>query len=173
MTEFTGVDFEISWIESHEDVMSFAGHLWLAHAYKRVQEKRGEAIKAAFDVDLQVHRLPFRLSMAEAYKSSRTRAISSLRDPTKGDLDPGAERALGTYIKEKTGNDFVFVKDWPFSVRPFYHMVYEDNHALTKSFDLLGRGLEITTGAQREPAEVLKNQALGKGTRPCPHPGST
>ena len=43
-------------------------------------------------------------------------------------------------------------------------MVYEDNHALTKSFDLLGRGLEITTGAQREHRyEVLKNQALEKG----------
>ena len=53
MTEFTGVDFEISWIESHEDVMSVAER-WLAHAYRRVQQKHGEAIKAVFDVDLQV-----------------------------------------------------------------------------------------------------------------------
>lgn len=68
MTEFTGVDFEISWIESHEDVMSVAER-WLAHAYRRVQQKHGEAIKAVFDVDLQVPEVPFpRLTMAEAYQ---------------------------------------------------------------------------------------------------------
>ena len=71
---------------------------------------------------------------------------------------------MGAYVKERFGNDFVFVKDWPIAVRPFYHMRFEDRPELTKSFDLLGRGLEITTGAQREHRfEVLKNQALEKG----------
>lgn len=163
MTEFTGVDFEISWIESHEDVMSVAER-WLAHAYRRVQQKHGEAIKAIFDVDLQVPEVPFpRLTMAEAYQILKDQGYK-LPPERKGDLDPGAERALGAYIKELTGSDFVFVKDWPLAVRPFYHMVYADNPSLTKSFDLLGRGLEITTGAQREHRyEVLKNQALAKG----------
>jgi len=82
----------------------------------------------------------------------------------KGDLDPGAERALGNYVREKFGNDFVFVTDWPFTVRPFYHMLHPDNPELTRSFDLLGKGLEVTTGAQREHRyEVLKSQAFAKG----------
>ncbi|HOF28725.1 MAG TPA: hypothetical protein PLY06_05125, partial [Anaerolineaceae bacterium] len=71
---------------------------------------------------------------------------------------------LGDYIKQTYGHDFVFVKDWPFTVRPFYHMLHEDDPSLTKSFDLLGRGLEITTGAQREHRyEKLAQQALDKG----------
>lgn len=163
MTEFTGVDFEISWIESHEDIMAFAEN-WLAYVYQAVKTKHGESILATFGVDLQVPAVPFpRLTMAEAYQILKDQGYK-LPPEKKGDLDPGAERALGAYVKEKYGSDFVFVTDWPFTVRPFYHMLYEDNPTLTKSFDLLGRGLEITTGAQREHRyDVLKNQALAKG----------
>lgn len=163
MTEFTGVDFEISWIDSHEDVMAFA-EKWLAHAYKRVNEKHHDDIQEFFDVDLQVPTTPFpRITMAEAYQILKGMDYK-LPPEKKGDLDPGAERALGDYVKREYGSDFVFVTDWPFTVRPFYHMLHEDKPELTKSFDLLGRGLEITTGAQREHRyEVLAKQALEKG----------
>jgi aspartyl-tRNA synthetase len=58
----------------------------------------------------------------------------------------------------------VFVTDYPASVRPFYHMRYEDRPDTTRSFDLLWRGLEITTGAQREHRfEILRKQAQEKG----------
>ena len=60
------------------------------------------------------------------------------------------EIALSEIIKEETGHDFVFVTDWPIEARPFYHMRYEDNPSITKSFDLLYKGLEMTTGCQRE-----------------------
>ena len=101
--------------------------------------------------------------MAEAYQILKGMDYK-LPPERKGDLDPGAERALGDYIKQTYGHDFVFVKDWPFTVRPFYHMLHEDNPSLTKSFDLLGRGLEITTGAQREHRyDKLAQQALDKG----------
>jgi aspartyl/asparaginyl-tRNA synthetase len=67
-------------------------------------------------------------------------------------------------VKEKLDHDFVFLTDWPASVRPFYHMRYADNPGLTRSFDLLAKGLEITTGAQREHRyEVLAAQAAEKG----------
>jgi aspartyl-tRNA synthetase len=66
------------------------------------------------------------------------------------DLDPPSERALSAIIAEQTGSEFVFVTDYPTSVRPFYHMRHEDRPTLTKSFDLLWRGIELTTGAQRE-----------------------
>lgn len=163
MTEFTGVDFEMSWIESHEDVMTFAEN-WLAYVYAEVKARHGDAIKEVFGVELEVPQVPFpRLTMSEAYQILKDQGYK-LPPERKGDLDPGAERALGAYVKEGFGNDFVFVKDWPIAVRPFYHMRFEDRPELTKSFDLLGRGLEITTGAQREHRfEVLKNQAMEKG----------
>ncbi len=163
MTEFTGIDFEMSWIDSHEDVMAFAEN-WLAYAYKVVDEKHHNAIQEHFGVNLEVPQTPFpRMTMADAYQILRGMDYK-LPPEKKGDLDPGAERAIGDYVKQQYGNDFVFVTDWPLTVRPFYHMLHEDNPSLTKSFDLLGRGLEITTGAQREHRyEVLARQALEKG----------
>ncbi len=65
---------------------------------------------------------------------------------------------------EKYGHEFVFLTDWPIAVRPFYHMRHADNPGLTKSFDLIATGLEITTGAQREHRyDVLAAQATEKG----------
>ena len=163
MTEFTGIDFEMSWIDSHEDVMTFAEKL-LAHAYQAVKEKHHDAIVENFGVELEVPQTPFpRMTMSEAYQILKSLDYK-LPPEKKGDLDPGAERALGDFVKKEYGNDFVYVTDWPFTVRPFYHMLHPDNQALTRSFDLLGKGLEITTGAQREHRyEILAKQALDKG----------
>jgi aspartyl-tRNA synthetase len=119
--------------------------------------------------ELEVPETPFpRLSMSEAYAILKAQDYA-LPPERKGDIDPGGERLLGKYVKEKYGNDYVFIKDWPITVRPFYHMRHEDNQALTKSFDLLGGGLEITTGAQREHRyDVLLKQAEEKGLHPEP-----
>ena len=65
------------------------------------------------------------------------------------DLDPPSERALSAIVKELHGHELVFVTDYPTTVRPFYHMRHPDQPTLTKSFDLLWRGIELTTGAQR------------------------
>ncbi|MBU4241818.1 MAG: aspartate--tRNA(Asn) ligase, partial [Nanoarchaeota archaeon] len=66
--------------------------------------------------------------------------------------------------KEKHNHEFVFVTEYPWSVRPFYHMKKEGTKDLTKSYDLLWKGLEITTGAQREHRlDILKEQAVEKG----------
>lgn len=163
MTEFTGVDMEMSWIESHEDVMSFMER-WLAYTYKRVSEKHGEAIETAFDVKLEVPVVPFpRITMAEAHDLLKKIGYN-LPPEKKFDLDPGAERALGAHFKEKQGHNYVFVTEWPVEARPFYHMRKEEDQNLTLSFDLLGKGLEVATGAQREHRyEILMDQALGKG----------
>ncbi|MGK2849054.1 MAG: amino acid--tRNA ligase-related protein [Minisyncoccota bacterium] len=82
----------------------------------------------------------------------------------KADLDPQGERMLSAYIKERYGHEFVFVTDYPAEVRAFYHMRHPDAPDLTMSFDLLWKGLEITTGAQREHRyEKLKEQATDRG----------
>ncbi len=89
-----------------------------------------------------------------------------IKGAKKDDLSPEEERNIGEYIKAKYNHDFVFITDYPVSARPFYHMRYKDQPNLTKSFDLLYKGLEITTGAQREHRyKVLKNQAMESGLK--------
>ncbi len=163
MTEFTGIDMEMSWIDSHEDVMAFMEG-WLVYTYQRAIEKHGKSIEAAFEVKLEVPAVPFpRITMAQAF-DLLSKIGYKLPPEKKYDLDPGAERALGTYFKETQGHDYVFVTEWPFEARPFYHMLKPEDPANTRSFDLLGKGLEVATGAQREHRyEVLKTQALAKG----------
>lgn len=163
MTEFTGVDMEISWIDSHEDVMA-SEEAMLQYVYARVKETHGDAIKEQFGVDLVVPTLPFpRIPMREAVEILKSRGYE-LPNDKKGDIDPGGEREIAAYVKEKYDHDFVFLTDWPIGVRPFYHMRKPEDPTLTRSFDLIASGLEITTGAQREHrVEVLKNQAVEKG----------
>jgi aspartyl-tRNA synthetase len=68
----------------------------------------------------------------------------------EGDLDAEGERRLGAYVAAELGHELVFVTEYPEAVRPFYHMRLTEGSALTRSFDLLWNGLEVTTGAQRE-----------------------
>ena len=147
-TEFTSVDVEISWVDSHEDVMSFEER-WLAHVLARVKEAHGEQIAQSFDTALVVPELPFpRITLEDAKELLREAGHDA--PPAGHDLDPPSERALSAIVSERHGNEFAFVTDYPTSVRPFYHMRYEDRPTVTKSFDLLWRGIELTTGAQRE-----------------------
>jgi len=163
MTEFTGVDMEISWVDSHEDVMA-SEEAWLQYVYSRVKEIHGDAIKEQFGVDLVVPTLPFpRIPMREAIEILKSRGYT-LPAEKKGDIDPAGEREIAAYVKEKYDHDFVFLTDWPIAVRPFYHMRKPEDPSLTRSFDLIANGLEITTGAQREHrVEILKQQATEKG----------
>ncbi len=65
------------------------------------------------------------------------------------DFEPEEEKLLSKLIKIKTGSDFVFVTHYPSKKRPFYAMESSENKEETLSFDLIFRGLEITTGGQR------------------------
>ena len=163
MTEFTGIDMEMGWVESHEDVMAFQER-WLQYMYKRVKDELGDEIRELLGRDIPVPSLPFpRIPMAEAVQILKARGYT-LPPEKKGDIDPAGERELGAYVQEKYGHEFVFLTDWPIAVRPFYHMRFADNPGLTKSFDLIANGLEITTGAQREHRyDVLAAQAQEKG----------
>ena len=163
MTEFTSIDMEMSWVDSHEDVMAYTERL-LQYGFKKVKETMGDEVKDVLGVDIIVPEVPFpRITMEEAIKILDGIGYK-LPPEKKGDLDPGGERALGDYVKKEYGHEFVFLTDWPSEVRPFYHMRHPDNPNLTRSFDLLAKGLEIITGAQREHRyEVLKAQAFEKG----------
>ena len=162
-TEFTSVDVEISWVDSHEDVMAFEER-WLAHVFEVVKQVHGEAIKETFGVDLVVPALPFpRIALQEAKELLRASGHEGVPGDDD-DLDPPSERALCVLIAEQHGHEFAFVTDYPIAVRPFYHMRHAEEPSLTKSFDLLWKGIEITTGAQREHRyEQLLAQAHDKG----------
>jgi aspartyl-tRNA synthetase len=160
-TEFTSVDVEIAWIDSHEDVMAFE-EAWLAHVLAVVKEVHGEAIESTFDTQLVVPSVPFpRVTLERAKEMLRERGLEA--PGPDDDLDPPSERALSAIVFEEQGQEFTFVTDYPTTVRPFYHMRHADRPTLTKSFDLLWRGIELTTGAQREHRyEQLLAQAEDK-----------
>lgn len=162
-TEFTSVDVEFSWIESHEDVMHLEER-WLQYVLRAVKAKYGDAIKTHFGTEIVVPEIPFpRVTMAEAYEILEGMGHQIERGE-KGDLDPEGERLLCRHFLNKNGHEFVFVTEYPISVRPFYHMRPDTNPSLTKSFDLLWNGLEVTTGAQREHRyDILAAQAKEKG----------
>lgn len=161
-TEFTSVDVELSWIDSHEDVMNFEQRL-LARMLKDVSDKFQDAIRSTFGVDVIVPRLPFpRIKLADAIEIVERSGHKIER--TDGDLDPEGERRIAEYVQNEYGHQFVFLTDYPATVRPYYHMRHPEDSTLTKSFDLVWKGLEITTGAQREHRyDTLVNQAIEKG----------
>ncbi len=151
-TEFTSWDFEISFIDSHLDVMKEEEKLIIS-AFKKVNEE--------LNLNLEIPVIPFpRVTMKEAKELLAKRKIKSEKDY---DVSPEEERELSKIIREEKGHDFVFLTDWPKEGRAFYHMRYQDKPNITMGFDLLYKGLEVTTGAQREHrVEVLEKQAKEK-----------
>ena len=157
-TEFTSIDMEISFIDGVEDVMSMEER-WLAFTIKKIKEVHGEEIEKVFGIKIEVPKVPFpRITMGEVIKLLKEKGVVQ-----EGDLDALGEKKICEIVKDKYKHDFVFITEYPYSKRPFYHMKHIDK-TLTKSFDLIWKGLEITTGAQREHRlEILKEQALEKG----------
>lgn len=161
-TEFTSIDTELSWIESHEDVMELHEELLVA-ALTAVKEKHGEEIQKLFGIEVTVPARPFpRIPLAEAKEIVKAEGYEIPR--ADADMDPEGERRIAAHVKKKYDHDFVFLTDYASSIRPFYHMRHEDDPSLTKSYDLIYRGTEISTGAQREHRiDVLEAQIADKG----------
>ncbi len=153
LTEFTGWDFEIGYVESHHDVMD--------EEEKMIASGIAEVKKALPTLDVEVPKIPFpRIPLKDAKVKLKAAGVESERED---DLSPEEERTLCEIIKKETGSDFVFVIDYPITKRPFYHMRHADNPTLTKSADLLFRGIEVTTLAQREHhVDILEKQAIEK-----------
>ena len=164
-TEFTSVDAEISWIDSHEEVMTMHENLLVA-GLTAVKEKHGGDIKALFDVEVTIPSVPFpRIPLAEAKRIVAERGYEVPRHDD--DMDPEGERQISAYVLETFGHEFVFLTDYSSSIRPFYHMRHDNAAGLTRSYDLIFNGVEISTGAQREHrVEVLEAQARDKGLDP-------
>ena len=165
-TEFTSVDAEISWIDSHEDVMTMHEAVLVA-GFQAVADKYGDEIERLFGITVEVPSRPFpRIPLAKAKQIVADRGYSVPR--ADADMDPEGERRISAYVKEEHGHDFVFLTDYAASIRPFYHARHPDDPGLTNSYDLIYRGTEISTGAQREHrVDVLVEQVLDKGLDPA------
>ncbi|MEG1499508.1 MAG: aspartate--tRNA(Asn) ligase [Clostridia bacterium] len=160
-TEFTGFDLEFSYIESYEEVMQMEENL-IVFALSAVKEKFGEEIKDVFGVEVNVPTLPFpRMKLADLYLKIKEKYGYDVPECEKGDLTTEAERLVGKYASETFGHEFMFVTDYDAKNRAFYHM---RKNGVPQGYDLIWKGVEITTGAQREHRyEILKQQAIEKG----------
>ena len=161
-TEFTGFDLEFSYVTGVEDVMHMEEEL-LTYMLGKVKEKCGDTIKALFDMDIVVPTLPFpRMKLADVYRELETRYGYTCPDELKGDLTTEAERMTKQLCQDMFGHEFLFITDYSAKERAFYHM--RDENGVPQGYDLIWRGVEITTGAQREHRyDVLKAQAEEKG----------
>ena len=161
-TEFTGFDLEFSYIDSFRDVMKMEEKLLVA-GLTAVKEKFGEQIKELFGTEVIVPTTPFPVvTLAELYKGLEEEFGYKVDDSEKGDLTTDAERLSFEWVKKHYDHEFLFVTDYAAEKRAFYHM--RDEAGVPQGYDLIWRGVEITTGAQREHRyEVLKAQADEKG----------
>lgn len=166
-TEFTGIDVEISFIDSHHDVMDIEEQL-LAYIINNMKKEFNEQYKEWFGRDMVSleYKIP-RISLLDAYKLLKEEKNYEVPRALKGDLDPMGERLICEIVKEKYGSDFVFIVDFPAKARAFYSMKKEEDPTLTKTYDLLFNGIEITSGAQREHRyENLKENIIENGINP-------
>lgn len=161
-TEFTGFDLEFSYIDSFYDVMKTEENL-LKAGLEAVHEKYGESIKQLFGIDVIVPETPFPIvSLKELYEGLEQDFHYTVADSEKGDLTTEAERLSFEWVKKHHNHEFLFVTDFDAEKRAFYHM--RDENGVPQGYDLIWRGVEITTGAQREHRyDVLKKQADEKG----------
>jgi aspartyl-tRNA synthetase len=161
LTEYTSFDVEIGYIDSFRDVCKFEQEM-IKYALSGIKEKYGEEIKRVFGIEINVPQGDFPYISVKEIKEKLSQAGIQSKDD--GDFSPEEERALSEIMEKETGCEFVFVYDYPHKKRAFYHMKDPKNPQVALGFDLFWKGIEITTGAQREHRlEDLKQNAKERG----------
>ena len=160
-TEFTSFDVEFSYINSYEDVMDLEEDLIIS-GLTSVKEKYGNLIKEMYGVDVVVPTKPFpRIKLQDLYKKLQEKYNYQIPDHDVGDMNAETEKLTSRYAMEEFGHEFIFVTDFSKTKRAFYHMRKND---IPQGYDLIWKGTEITTGAQREHRyDILCKQADEKG----------
>lgn len=166
LNEYISLDVEMGFIRGQEDVMQLEARL-LHHIINTV------AINCAHELQLLDAVMPKLPSEVPSWKLSEVHEIlfnehmCEADHRGEDDLAPEEERAICKYALDKYGSDFVFVTHFPSEHRAFYAMDDPENPALTLSFDLLMRGLEITSGGQRMHEESdYRRKMTARGMNP-------
>ena len=145
LNEYTSLDFEMGYIDSFRDVMDMETGM-LRYVMKLLEQEYKKELDMLGVTLPEVGRIPaVRFDQAKELVSRKY--DRKIRNPY--DLEPEEELLIGRYFQEEYGSDFVFVTHYPSKKRPFYAMDDPADPRFTLSFDLLFRGLEVTTGGQR------------------------
>jgi nondiscriminating aspartyl-tRNA synthetase len=163
LTEYTSFDVELGYIDSYKDVAKFEEKM-LKSVLQEIKEKYGEEIKEKFSVDVKVPQKEF--PMITVKEGKEKLAKENIPSKSAGDFSPEEEKEIGRIVEEETGSEFFFMIDYPHAKRAFYHMKNPKDPSLALGYDLFWKGLEITTGAQREHrVEELKESAKERGIK--------
>lgn len=156
LTEFTGLDIEFAWCFDIKEVMKLEEDM-LKFAFSKL-ERFKEKVLTLYGIELTTEPSVQYLTLEEAKVLLKEKGLELTSEQ---DLPDEGERLL----YEITGKDLIFIYDYPIAKRPFYH-AWDKSTKTTKSFDLIYKGIEITTGALREHRlDVLSEQALEKGVQ--------
>jgi aspartyl-tRNA synthetase, archaeal type len=152
LNEYVSLDVEMGFIKDETELMDIE-EKFLNYLYKHLKETCSEELKM-FNVELPEQLTIPRIPLAEA-QDILLKEFNK-KSPV-GNIDNEGEALFHKYIKEKYNTDFVFLTEYPTAKRPMYAMEREDDAEITKSFDLIFKGVEITTGGQRiHDYEMLK-----------------
>ena len=161
LNEYTSLDLEMGFLRSFTDLMAQEQGFLRRLVDLLRREYAGELALLGAELPDAQHIPAVRFD--EAKRLAADAYGYAIREPY--DLEPEEEQHIGRYAKEVWGSDFVFVTHYPGSKRPFYTMDDPDDPRYTLSFDLLFRGVEITTGGQRihnygQQVEKLKARGM-------------
>ena len=145
LNEYTSLDFEMGYIDSFLDICEMETG-FLQYTMKLLETKYEKELKILGIILPKVDKIPY-VRFDEAKELVAEKYNRKIRNPF--DLEPEEEELIGRYFKEEYDSDFVFVTHYPSKKRPMYAMDDPADERYTLSFDLLFRGLEITTGGQR------------------------
>lgn len=163
LNEYISMDMEMGYIDSFADVMQVETG-FLQRMVGLLESEYADDLKRVGAALPKVDRIPT-VRFDEAKRLVSEKYGRPIRDPY--DLVPEEEQNIGRYFKEEYGADFVFVTHYPSKKRPFYAMDDPEDPRYTLSFDLLFRGLEVTTGGQRiHGYEEQVRKMLDRGMHP-------
>ncbi len=162
INEYCSLDYEMGFIESEQDVISMQVGL-MRHICRSLVERCGEPLER---LGATIPEVPETVPQIEFKDAVELVRAEGHRGPP-GDLDPEGERRLCEWSRREHGSEFLYVVGFPLSKRPVYTSFREDDPEISRSFDLLFRGLEITTGSQRiHQYELLVEKMRERGYDP-------
>lgn len=169
LNEYISLDFEMGFIESEQDIIAMQVRL-LKHIFAHLRETCQEELAMYGAVVPEFETIP-QITLGDALKLLSGKL--GWKQEGESDLDPEGERLLCEHFKKEEGSELLYVKYYPLAARPFYTMPLTEPHTegssevKSRGFDLLFRGLEVTTGGQRiHEYEHLRGAIAGRGLNP-------